>query len=139
VSFTRDFTEGVGLLLAGAGVGVWGSSFADSDTAIVFGDLPQKPAAAVGLTPYPVRDRGDIGSYVLGIQVYCRGATFSIVEDLREAVRAQLQNRVNFTVGGNFCSICNWQSGANLGLDGNSNVLASDSYYFITGRPVLAH
>jgi hypothetical protein len=139
VSFESDVTIGVGQLLSASNVGVWGSSFQSSDTAIVFGNLPQQPASAIGLTPYPVTDEGNTGHFVLGIQVFMRAATLLQVMDLREAVRAVLNNRRDYVVGGWRVSRSWRQIASPQGPDENSLERLSDSYYFLTGRLALSN
>ena len=139
MSFEVELVTGVGELLMSEGVGAWGASFGVDDTAIVLGAIPQAPVRAIGCTPYPVTDRGDVGHDVHAIQFYMRAESLVAVMDLREAIRSCLQNRSDFTVGGHRVSRSWRQVASPLGPDENSNERLADSYYFMTGRPVLSH
>ena len=137
MSFENSLAVGVGQLLAAQSVGVWSTSFGSTDTAIVFGDLPAAPTKAIGLTPYPLRDDGNTGLVVLGLQVFMRAQTLAAVMDLRDAVRNVLHNRRNYSVGGVPVSRSWRQMASPQGPDSSNFQRVADSYYFLTGRQVL--
>lgn len=134
MSREKDIVVAVGEQLETAGVGVWGSSFAVNDVALVFGSLPQGPVKAVGLTPYSVSN-DDQGNYIIGLQMSIRAGDLGAALDIRQAIFEFLDHRASFDAGGHHIIVAWRQSSANLGLDGQFSRLA-DNYYLRTDLPV---
>lgn len=141
MGWTGNLLAGVAELLAAAGAGVWqpdGSAYADGDTALVVGALPQGPARAVALSLYPVTDHPVLNDVVVGLQARIRGAaagdtrpTSDTADDLYQA----LHGLRNLRVGGIDVVQITRQSGAQLGPDASGRDERTENYYIQAARP----
>lgn len=77
MSFEADLGKGVGLYLAAGGIGVWRDSgrYSPDETALFYGIVPDKPAQAITVTPYPLGDDPTLSDSRYGVQLRVRGGT----------------------------------------------------------------
>jgi hypothetical protein len=102
---TRDLLNGIGQLLATAGVvdlagNGPGGVYADGQTCYAKYNLPDKPDRVVCVTPYPIGDSPNQTRSTVGVQVRTRAGTDPDDEsDLRDAVFDALQGRTHLDFG----------------------------------------
>lgn len=134
---TTDLFVGLAEHLAAAGIGTWRVTglYAKDETGILIGAMPASPDRVIVLTPYPVTRELD-GSTLQGIQVRTRAPGLpTAVNDLDEAIYAELHGRESLTLGGVQVSLIEWRSGAPLGRDSNGRTEHSANYYAHLGMP----
>lgn len=140
MGYTRDLLHGLAQLLAADGVGVYRDTgvYADSETGIVIGTVPQNPPAVVALIPYPLTDDATLSDSVLGLQVRCRsaGSDPRVVSDMTDAVFDSLQSHPGADLSTTArLLIAERVSGVPLGEDANGRSEAADSYQLTLHRP----
>ena len=138
MSFTGDLLNGLAQVLADGGAGTYrpAGAYAASETAIVFGAMPQTPDRAIVLATYTVTDDASLSDSVIGVQVRCRGgANPHDVDDVAGAVFDQLHGRTAYEAGTVHVVQSLHQSGAPLGRDENNRWERSENYYLTVHRP----
>lgn len=144
MSTDLDVAEGIAQLLAAASIGAYrtdGSVFLPADVAIVLGEPPETPNAAIGITPYPISDSAIGTDGTLGIQIMFRSADLDPrpVWTMRDATFDLLNGRTNVTLNGHFISQIWRQISAPLGRDQIGRYEHADSYYLNANRPPTAY
>lgn len=139
-----DIADGFAQIISDATIGVYradGSAFAAGEIGIVLGELPDEPAQAIGLTPYPVSDNPAGTDGILGLQIMFRGEGVDVrpVWQMRDATFALLQGRMSFTVNGQYISSIWRQISAPLGRDDLGRYEHADTYYLNINRPPSAY
>lgn len=130
MGFTVNLLTGLGELLAAAGVGKWGGSFATTDTAIVVDSLGASPDKGVALTLYDVDD-GPMTDSVVGLQCRVRGTpnNRAAAKDIIDSLFDTLHDLKNTEIGG-IPVVRIWkQSGANLGPDSSNRPEHTVNFY----------
>lgn len=76
MSYETDLLQGLAQRLEDQGVGVYrsdGSAYADEDTAVVFGQMPDKPHRCVSLATYPLTDEPREALSMVAVNIRARG------------------------------------------------------------------
>ncbi|MER5769552.1 minor capsid protein [Streptomyces sp. NPDC001985] len=136
MGYTADLLGGLSALLADAGLGVYrpGGIYADGETGIFHGVIPEGPDRAICLTPYPVEDT-DLTDTITGVQVRLRaGPETASVLDLADGVFAALHNRRALAFGSVRVALIWRQSQALLGQDPHGRTELAGNYYARTTR-----
>lgn len=138
MGFQTNLLTALGEYLHAENVGRWlsgGGSYSPSDTALVVDTLPASPDKGIGMTLYPVEDKGTTDS-VIGLQLIVRGSpnNRATVKDITDRAFDALHDLQAVTLGG-IPVVRIWrQSGANLGPDSNNRQQASENYYLQVTR-----
>lgn len=139
-STTTLLTEGLAVMLADAGLGVWRPSgvYTAAETGITVAMMPPEPDRAICLTPYPVTD-GPMTEAVVGVQVRMRaGRDPRAVLALADAVFDLIHNRQHAVVGGIPCPLIWRSSQAWIGADSRDRMELTANYYLNVSRPAGA-
>lgn len=135
---TADLTVGLAEFLASAGIGTWSPSgvFSSGQTAITTKAVPPSPDRVVALTPYTVTDEVR-GHRVQGMQVRTRGMPGQPldVDDLDDAVYAELHAREGLVLGGVKVHLAYRASAGTLGADGDHRTENTANYYLLIDAP----
>lgn len=140
MGFTRDALDGLAALLAAASVGTYRETgaYAEGETGIIIGLVPQSPDRVICLIPYPLTDDPTLSNSVLGLQVRCRAAGRDVRDafDLADAVFDQLHALGDVDLApGIRLHIAERRSGIPLGEDSNGRAEWSDNYELTLDRP----
>lgn len=140
MGYTRDLLHGLAQLLAADGVGVYRDTgvYADTETGIVIGTVPQNPPAVVALIPYPLTDDPTLSDSVQGLQLRFRvdGSDPRDVTDLSDLAFNSLQGRgaVDLSPTARLL-LAERRSGIPLGEDANGRPEWADTYQLTLHRP----
>lgn len=141
-TFTGSVLDGIAQLLATSGIGAYrtdGSSYLATETAIVFGTLPQFPARCIALAYYPVAETTSTQTGQHGVQIRTRGLEDPIdVDQLSDGVHLVLHRQRNIPLNGVTAGLIWHQSGASLGQGPDQRWERSDNYYLWADRPTNA-
>ncbi|MGY0023757.1 minor capsid protein [Streptomyces sp. YJ-C3] len=135
--YTSTLLDGIAVLLADAGAGVFrpDGAIADEETGIYRAVIPAAPDRALGLTAYPVEDT-HLTDATTGVQIRMRaGRDPDAVDDLADAVFNVLHGRENYDAGGVFVELSWRQSQAWIGQDEHGRMELTSNYYLRTTRP----
>jgi hypothetical protein len=137
VGFTNDLASGVAQLLEDEGIAAWSptGTYGAGVLGIFLEAVPETADRLITLTPYPVSETVT-GESIVGMQVRTRlpGQDPRPIEDLDDQIMAAINGRA-FTVNGIKVTLCQWQSGASLGVDASKRRNRSSNYYLRTVRP----
>ncbi|MFF9199959.1 minor capsid protein [Streptomyces sp. NPDC014779] len=134
--YTTTFLDGLGVLLDAAGICVWrpGGVIAPGETGLFSAIVPDEPDRALGMTAYPVEDT-DLTDAITGVQLRMRaGRNPDDVNDLADAVFAELHNRQHYVLGTVHVALSWRQSQAWIGQDAHGRMELTSNYYFRTVR-----
>ncbi|WP_416975662.1 minor capsid protein [Streptomyces sp. 4F14] len=138
MSYTSSLLDGIGALLADAGIGVYRPDdvITDPDTGIFRGVMPDNPERAIAMTAYPVEDT-DLTDAITAIQFRLRaGRDPDAIDDLADALFDALHNRQHYQVGSGIHVALSWrQSQAWIGQDAHGRMELTSNYYFRAVRP----
>jgi hypothetical protein len=141
MGWTDTLLAGLAQLLADAAIGAWrpdGTPYAETDTAITIGLLPQTPDRAVALAAYPVTDHPVLNDVTVGVQARIRGAAAGDTRPasaLADAIYETLHGRRALQLGGIDIVQITRQSGAQLGPDQLGRDERTENYYIQAARP----
>lgn len=138
--FTTDLLTGLAVELQAAGIGSWDEAgiYADSETGIVLGNVPQSPPRIITLSAYGVSDHPTLSDSVVGVQVRCRweGEDPRPVDDLADRVYNHLHGKVAMELTTGVVIIqCLRQSASPLGQDANKWWSNVQNFYASVWRP----
>lgn len=140
-TFTGSVLDGIAKLLATSGIGVYrpGGPYADAETAIVFGTLPQTPARCIALAYYPVAETIATQTGTHGVQIRTRGLEDpNDVDQLADGCHLVLHGLTGATLNAVATGLIWHQSGASLGQGPTLQWERSDNYYLWADRPATA-
>jgi hypothetical protein len=140
--WTTNLLNGLGELLAGAGIGEWrpGGVYEVGETAIVIAAMPPEPERVVCLTAYPVTDHISQADVTVGVQVRTRaGRDPTEVQDLDDQVRDVLHGLEQVVIGEVSVVQMYRQSAAALppGRDSRDRHERISNFYVDAMRPTL--
>lgn len=139
MSFTEDLLTGLAAFLApSVPDGQWSPAAAYTGDVVGFftAGFQDRPARAVSLLDYPVRDEVEGSDSTVGVQFISRGTA-----DRRTALRIDdaifdtLHNATALTLNGVYVVQAYRRSGVSLGQDQNRRWLQSSNYYLDLSRP----
>ena len=139
--FRTDLLTGIAVALNAASIGTYRATgvYQTTETAIVFGTVPQGPDRCITLTTYGVSDDPSLSNSVIGLQVRCRwgGANPTLVDDLADTLHSYLLAKCYWTLStGVYVAQCQHASGpVSLGQDENRRWSNSTNYYLTVHRP----
>lgn len=128
---TSSIVTGLAEILAAEGLGVYRPDgvYADDEIGIFLHRMPEAPARAYAITPYPVEDTG-LSDVVDGVQIRMRaGPDPRDVLDMADAVRDLLHMREGVVAGGVRLSLIWRQSQAPMGQDEHGREELTSNYY----------
>jgi hypothetical protein len=130
MSWETDLLQGVAQRLNDFGVGVYANTYAATDTAIVFGDLPTSPDRCIGLGLYAATDAVRQNLTTVRMQLMMRGAPNNSLDvlALADAVFDVLHGLVHVDFGSAHAVQVLRVSAVPLGTDGNKRVMRADNY-----------
>ncbi|MEV2249406.1 minor capsid protein [Streptomyces sp. NPDC050147] len=134
---TSSIINGLAELFAAEGLGVYRPAgvVTDGETGVFLHRLPEAPARAFAITPYPVEDTGQT-DVTDGLQIRMRaGPDPNEVLDMADAVRDLLHMRENTLLGGVRLSLIWRQSQAPMGQDEHGREELTSNYYARSSRP----
>lgn len=141
--FTELALVEIANLLSVNGVGTYRANgvYADDETGIVVGHMPDKPDRCIALVPYPLTDDPTLADSVLGLQVRARTGPQDPrpVMRITDAAFGLLQGwgDVNLPNGAGRILIAERRSSIPLGWDQNSRAEWSDNYQLTLHRPTV--
>lgn len=134
---TTDLLTGLAEHLAAAGIGTWSvtGNFTAAQTAITHKIMPATPDRAIVLSPYTVSN--DLhGGTTQGLQVRTRmPGRPTDVDDLDDAIYAELHGREDLILGGVPVVLLWRQSHGTLGRDDNNRWQCTANFYALIGKP----
>lgn len=139
--FETRFLTGMAALLAAETAGTWRpdlSAYAETETGIVLGALPQSPPRAIALNAYSVDDDPSLSDSVLGLQVLTRWSDQDPrnVGDLAGSVYDALHGRTHFVLAGGVHVVqALLRSATSTGPDDNSRWRRVQNFYCSVHRP----
>lgn len=143
MSTDLDLAEGIAQMLNDAGLGTYDptNTAVLTGTAIVIGDLPDAPASAIGLSPYPVSDNASLPEAVVGVQIMVRGTALDLRPVLIacDAILDLLQADSAFALNGHPVANIWRQNSTPPGRDALGRYYRADSYYLSVTRPNTAY
>jgi hypothetical protein len=137
VTVTRQLLDGLGVMLAANGVGVWADSYSDDQVGIVVGPrMPQHPSQLIVLTPYGADPTEFDGDTTVRVQVRYRGTSDpNVVNDRADAVYALWQDLAAVSIGGvNVLHVSRVSQTPN-GADDNDRTELFQNWAFVVSWP----
>jgi hypothetical protein len=142
-SWESDLLTGIAQLLNDQAVGVYKTTgtYAATDTAIVFGELPTSPDRCIGLSLYSATDAPKQNLSTVRLQVMMRGAVNNSLDvgDLATAVFGVLQGLEGRDFGTAHAVQVGRISAVPLGLDSNKRSERSDNYQADINTPYTTY
>lgn len=139
MSFTTDLVDGLGHLLAAAGVGlVYDTAPGTGQTRLYAMTIPQSPDQVVTLSPFPLTADTTLSQSLMGLQVRSRaaGEDVRVVWALDDAVQDVLLGNYPLTLStGIQVKTIDYQGGGSLGQDEKSRWMWGANYHLNVYRP----
>lgn len=140
--FETDLLEGLAGLLNTAGAGVYKSTgtYASTDTAIVFGDLPGSPDRCIALNVYASSDALEENLSTVRVQAMLRGDVNNPLDvgALSVAVFSALHGLTHQDVGSSHAAMIRRISTVHMGRDTDDRMRRSDNYEVLLNTPATA-